>query len=88
MTYGEKYIKENYLKELSYEEAINESIKEANAIGINCRDDIYENEEMLDNPIFPCNIELYDEFCDDYGFDTFEYFSFIAKRMDIKKELW
>jgi hypothetical protein len=85
MTLGEKHIKENYIKEVSYEKAIEISIIEAKRLGIKSREDIYDNDSIFDSPIYPCNAELYDEFCDEYGFDTTEYFLFIAKRMEYEK---
>lgn len=83
MTLGERYIKDCYCMELTYEEAIEESKKELLAMGITNRSQIYDNDCILDNTIYPLNAELYDEFCDDYGFDTLEYFMFIAKRIEI-----
>jgi hypothetical protein len=83
MTLGEKYIKDSYVKELTYNQAIEQSKKELLSMGISNRSHIYDNDSIYDSPIYPCNAELYDEFCDDCGFDTTEFFLFIAKRLEI-----
>lgn len=52
-------------------------------MGINNPYDVYDNNIIYDNSIIPLNVELFDEFCDDMGFDTLEYFLFIAKRIEL-----
>lgn len=87
MTEGQKYIKDvGY--ELEYEQAIKSSMNELKLMGIECRSQIYDNDEIFDNPIYPLNAELYDEFVNDMGFDTTEYFLFIAKRIEIENGLY
>lgn len=83
MTQGEKYIKDSYIKELDYNKAIEQSKEELLAMGISSRTQVYDNDSIYDNPIYPANAELYDEFCDNCGFDITEYFLFIAKRIEI-----
>lgn len=83
MTLGEIYIKDNCMKELGYNEAIEESKKKLLAMGITNCSQIYDNDSIFDNPIYPLNSELYDFFCEDYGFDVQEYMLFIAKRIEI-----
>ena len=82
MTEGQKYIKGGCVKELTYNQAIEQSKKELLERGINDRSQVYDNDSLFDEPIYPANAELYDEFCDDCGFDTTEYFLFIAKRLE------
>lgn len=82
MTNGQKYIKDNYINELDYYTALNQSINEAKNIGIFSRDDVYDNESIFDSPIYPANSELYDEFCDECGFDIAEYFLFLARQIE------
>ncbi|KIR03433.1 hypothetical protein P261_02248 [Lachnospiraceae bacterium TWA4] len=86
LTKGQRYVKDCYTKELGYEEAIQESMKEAKDMGITNREDVYHNYYLLDTPIYPLNSELYDEFCNEGEFDTLEYFIFIAKRIELEKE--
>ena len=57
-------------------------IAEAKNIGIFSRDDVYDNENIFDSPIYPANSELYDEFCDECGFDIAEYFLFLARQIE------
>lgn len=83
MSLGKIYIKDCYCMELTYDEAIEESKKELLSMGISNTSQIYDNDSIFDNSIYPLNAELYDEFCDDYCFDTLEYFLFIAKRIEI-----
>lgn len=83
MTLGERYIKDSHIEELSYNEAIEESKKELLAMGINNLSQVYDNDKIYDSIIYPGNSELYDEFCEEYGFDTLEYILYIAKRIEI-----
>ena len=83
MTLGQEYIKELGC-ELEYEEAIKGSMEELKSLGIYYRSQVYDNDSIFNTPIYPANAELYDEFVDDMGFDTTEYFLFIAKRIEIE----
>ena len=82
MTEGQRYIKESFVKELDYEDAITQSKNELLEMNITDRSQIYDNESIFDSPIYPANAVLYDEFCDECGFDTLEYFLFIARRIE------
>lgn len=82
MTNSERFIKDQNITELSYNEAIEFSMNELQSMGITSRSQVYDNDELLDTPIYPMNAQLYDEFCESYGFDTQEYMLFIAKRIE------
>lgn len=60
---GKEYIEGSCIKELDYDEA-KELCKKAliDFLSINNNRLTYGN--LIDNPIYPLNIELYDEFCD------------------------
>lgn len=89
MTAGERFIKNNFIEELSYDEAIKASIEELKRKGVTSPDDFYEEEMqsvLYDNPIYPLNAELYDEFvCDGY-LDVMEYTAYIFKRFAMAKK--
>lgn len=66
------------MNEMSYNEAFRQAQKEL----LNRLND--DNKvvfgEVLDNPIYPQNKELYDEFVDEYGFDVTEFISYIIRQ--------
>lgn len=64
MTSGEKYIKQNYIKEVTYYQAIEECKNDLKMLGITDRTQVYDNDMIFDNPIYPQNAELFDEFCE------------------------
>lgn len=85
MTEGQKYIKNNFIEELSYEQALENAIKEFQFMGIIDSNTLYaSNGKYLDNPVYPANAELYDEFIDELGFDEEEFASYCVKRMEMK----
>lgn len=69
LTLGQKYIKESGRLEVSYDEATNDAIRELKNRGIHSYTEVYDHEEILDNPIYPMNADLYDEFSADGYFD-------------------
>lgn len=82
MTAGQNYIKDNHITELSYEDAIEQSIKEFETMDIINFDTLYEsNGCYLDNPVYPCNANLYDEFVNEYGFCEDEFATFCVSHM-------
>ena len=82
MTLGQQYIINAGIQELSYKEAIQQAYKELNEMGIEYGTQIYDNDDVIDNPIYPANAELYDEFVDDFGFDVVEFLLFVCRYMN------
>lgn len=84
MTEGQKYIKDNFIEELEYEEAINQAIKELQSMGI-IDSETFDNmdpAEYHDNPVYPANAQLYDDFVDDQGFYLEDFIGFCIRRME------
>lgn len=82
---GKEFIKEMLIEEIDYNKAIELSMEDLRLRGITSRNQIYDNETVLDEPIYPANAELYDEFVDTYGFDCMEYMLYIAKRIELQE---
>lgn len=82
MSEGTKYIKENFITELSYEEAIRQVYEGLNELGIYYSTNIYDRDDIYDEPMYPCNAELYDEFVDEYGFYFEGFYSFVCRYME------
>ena len=84
---GTKQIQDNGIKELSYTDALNQAIKELNKMGITDINTFYaSNNSYLDNPIYPANAELYDEFVDEHGFCEQAFVNYCVNHMDKKNE--
>ena len=75
---GTEYIIENFIKELSYTEARKACMEEL----------IYRFENnnntlmmgwLIDEPIYPPNADLYDDFCDEYGFCIEDFISWLKR---------
>jgi hypothetical protein len=81
MSKGCEFLKENSITEISYEDAITKTKKELFKLGITSTEQLYDNDSVFDNGFYPENAELYDEFCDEYGFDVTEYLFYVAKRI-------
>lgn len=77
MTLGEQFIKDCCCKELSYEDAIEVSKKQLLEL-----ENMYNDDKIANNPIYPSNAELYDEFVEPYGFDVIEYCAFIRRQIE------
>ena len=83
VTQGQKYITENYIEEVEYHEALTRAIKDFNAMGITDRESFYNSEgRCLDNPVYPSNAELYDQFVDELGFDEEGFCSYCVGMME------
>ncbi len=61
---GREYIEGNYIKELGYLEA-EESVKNQVIERLKANGDRYTYGWFIDEPIYPANADLYDEFCDE-----------------------
>lgn len=70
---GKEYIESNYIEELSYDEALKQSMKELKAKGVKRASDVYNNEWLFDEPIYPLNAELYDDFCENVNGEWYFY---------------
>lgn len=86
MTKGQMFIIENVdipngIMELSYEKAIEQAYKELNEKGVICSMNVYDCEDIITEPIYPLNAELYDEFCDEQGFMLEEFYCFVCRYM-------
>lgn len=82
MTEGQRYLLESGLVQLEYEKAIQENMNEL--IGIlqtnNMElDDLYEDNDIT---IYPQNVELYDFYVDNAGFDMEGYLLFLKRRIE------
>ena len=82
MTQGQQFLLDNDLVELDYENAIQENIitliKELEINNMEL-DDLYDDNDIT---IYPQNVELYDFYVDNAGFDMEEYLLFLKKRIE------
>lgn len=63
-------------------ESIKFGIERLKAHGITSMDSVWGNEEIFDDFPVPSDESLYNEFCDELGFNKDEYLVFLVNRME------
>lgn len=89
MTEGQKYIVDSLIEELEYDEAIKAAMIELRNMGITTVEQVNDLEEtgcLYDEPVYPANAQLYDEFVDHAGFYLPDFMAFIARRIESENE--
>lgn len=78
LTDGQKYIQDSGIQEVSYDEATKGGVEFLTQI-VDDNGGYVTMGDMIDNPIYPPNAELYDDFVDDMGFYLEDYISYLVR---------